>query len=71
MDRNRAGLMHLKNNARIKEGVFVGLHIRESIQDVIFGDRLRKVEKQHGNHSKVLLLIVWKMIRQETVRFCG
>jgi len=71
MDRNSAGLMHLKINPRIKVGVFFGLQIRESIQGVKFEDRLREVEKQHGNHSKVSLLIVWKMIRQKTERYGG
>jgi len=63
--------MLLKNNARIQESVFVRLQIRESIQDVKFEDRLREVEKQHGNHSKVSLLIVWEMIRQRTERYGG
>ena len=67
-DRNSAGLMYLKNNGRIKEGVIVGLQIRESIQDGKFKDTLTEVEKQHGNHSKVSRLIVWEMIRQKTVR---
>jgi hypothetical protein len=52
MDLNSAGLMLLKNNARIQESVFFGLQIRESIQEVKFEDRLREVEKQHGYHSK-------------------
>jgi hypothetical protein len=42
--------MHLKNKARIKEGVFVILQIRELIQNVKVEDSLREVEKQHGNH---------------------
>jgi len=69
MDRNNAGLMHFKINARIKEGIFVGLQIRESIQDVKFEDRLREVEKLHGNHSKMSLLIVLEMARQKTERY--
>jgi hypothetical protein len=71
MDRKSAGLMYLKNNVRIKEGVFFGLQIRESLQNVKFEDRLREVEKQRDNQSKVSLLIVWEMIRQKTVRYGG
>jgi len=63
VERNSAGLMHLKNKARIKEGVFVILQIRELIQNVKVEDSLREVEKQHGNLSKMSLLIFSEIIR--------
>jgi len=40
-----------------KKVLFVILKIIESIKKVKFEDRLREVEKQHGNHSKMSLLI--------------
>jgi hypothetical protein len=47
--------------------MFVGLQIRNFIQNVKFEDRLKEVEKQHGNHSKLPLLILGEIIRQKTV----
>jgi len=64
VERNSAGLMHLKNKARIKEGVFVILQIRELIENVKVEDSLRGVEKQHGSNSKMSLP---EIIRQKTV----
>jgi hypothetical protein len=40
-----------------KKVLFVILKIIESIKKVKSEDRLREVEKQHGNHSKMSLLI--------------
>jgi hypothetical protein len=51
MDQNSAGFTYSKNkfprvsDAKITEGVFVGLHIRKLIQDVKFEDRLSEVDK--------------------------
>ena len=51
MDQNSAGFTYLKNkfprinDAKMKEGVFVGPHIGELIQDVKFADQLSEVEK--------------------------
>jgi len=51
MDQNSVGFMHLKNkfpriiDAKIKEGVFVGPHIGELINEVKFADQLTEVEK--------------------------
>ena len=58
MDRHSAGFMYLKNkfprisDAKIKEGVFVGLQIRELKQNVKAEDSLREVEKAARNHKK-------------------
>jgi hypothetical protein len=66
MDGHSAGFMYLKNkfprisDAKIKEGVFVGLQIRELKQNVKAEDSLREVEKQHGNHQKMSLLIFFR-----------
>jgi hypothetical protein len=47
------------SEAKIKEGIFVGPHIRQLIQDVKFEDQIGELggKKQHGNHSKVSLTI--------------
>jgi hypothetical protein len=64
MDQNSNEFMYLKDkfpiisDAKIKEGVSVGLQIRELIQDVIFEAQLSEVEKAvlHSfNHSKMSL----------------
>jgi len=50
MDQNSNGFTYLKSrfprisDAKIKEGVFVGLQIRKLIQDVKFEDRLSEVD---------------------------
>ena len=46
------------SDTNIKEGIFIGPQIRELIQEVKFENKLSELEKQHGNHSKVLLLIL-------------
>ena len=51
MDENSVGFMYLKNtfprirDAKLREGIFVGLKIGELIQDVNFEDQLSEVEK--------------------------
>jgi len=60
VERNSAGLMHLKNKARIKEGVFVILQIRELIQNVKVEDSLREVGKA-----------TWKSFKNVTTNFFG
>lgn len=51
MDQNSAGFIYLKekfpriSDAKIKEGIFVGLQIRELMQDEKFEKHLNKVEK--------------------------
>ena len=51
MDQNSGGFMYLENNfprisdAKIRERIFVGIQIRELIQDVKFEDQLSEVEK--------------------------
>jgi hypothetical protein len=58
--------MYLKNSfprisdAKFKEGVFVGLQIRELIQDVEFKDQLNEVEKT-----------AWKSLKNVTTNFLG
>jgi len=60
MDQNSAGFMYLKNkfprinDAKMKEGVFVGPHIGELIQDVKFADQLSEVEKSAWKSFKSL-----------------
>ena len=60
MDRNSVEFTFLESkflrisDAKIKEGVFVGLQIRELKLNVKVEDSLREVEKQHGNHQKML-----------------
>ena len=51
MVENSVGFMYLKNtfprirDAKLREGIFVGLKIGELIQDVNFEDQLSEVEK--------------------------
>jgi hypothetical protein len=51
MDQNSAGFKKMKNkfpmisDAKITEGIFVGLQIRKLIEDVKFEDRLSEVDK--------------------------
>ena len=56
MGQNSVGFMYLKNkflsisDAKIKDEVFVGLQIRELIQDVKCDGKLNEWKEQHGNH---------------------
>jgi len=53
------------NDAKIKEGAFVGPQIRELIQDINSEDQLREVKKQHGNHLKIIRqksIVTWWLI---------
>ena len=59
--------MYLKNkfpglrDDKIKDGVFV-------VPQVKFEDQLSEVKKkQHGNHSKLSLPIIWEILRQKTI----
>jgi len=60
MEQNSAGFTYLKNkfprirDAKIKEGVFVGPQIRESMQGVKFEDQLREVERSARTLKKPL-----------------
>jgi hypothetical protein len=65
-DQNRVGFMYMKNkfprinDAKIKEGIFVGIQIRELIQDVKFEDQLSEVEQA-----------TWKSLKNVTTNFFG
>jgi hypothetical protein len=73
MNQNSVGFMYLTkkfpsiSDDKIKEVVFVGIQIRELIQDAKFEDQLREAEKVHGNHSKISLPIFWEIITQKTI----
>jgi hypothetical protein len=65
MDQNSTGFMYLKikfpriSDCKIKEGVFVGPQIRESMQNVKFEDQLCEVEKSARITLKNQLPIFW------------
>ena len=72
MDQNSVGFMHLKNkfpriiDAKIKEGVFVGPHIGELINEVKFADQLTEVEKIRVEIIQKSLFF-FLIIRQKTI----
>ena len=74
IDQNTVGFMYLKkefpriSNVKIKEGMFVGIQIRELIWDVKFENQLSEVWKDYGNHSKMSPPIFWGgIIMQKTI----
>jgi hypothetical protein len=75
MDQKSAGFMYLKNNfpvisdAKIKEGVFFGLQIRELIQDVKYEDQLSEMEKAAWKslNNGTTIFGGWGIIRQKTI----
>jgi hypothetical protein len=66
MDKNGAGYMYLKHkyprlsDAKINEGIFVGIQIRELIKDEQFEEQLNEVGKA-----------VWQALKNVTKSFLG
>lgn len=71
MDQNCMGFLYLKNKfvmmstTKIKEGIFVGLQIRELINYEQFVDQFKR-KQLHSNHLKLLLKTFWVIISQKT-----
>lgn len=66
IDRNGSGFLYLKekipkiSDAKIKEGIFVGPQIRESIKDTTFAEKLSDLEKS-----------AWKAFKNVVANFLG
>jgi hypothetical protein len=73
MDQNITGFMFLKNMfpkisyAKIKEGVFVGPHRRELIQDPKFEDQLSAVANAAWTSFKTLTNNFWEIISKKSI----
>ena len=78
MDQNSAGFMNLKtkcptmSDAKIKEGIFVGLQIQELIQDVKYKDQLSELKRATWdilkNGTTIFFLGGGGIIRQKKYR---
>jgi hypothetical protein len=73
MDQNSVGFTYLKkkfpriSDAKIKEGIFFGIQIRELIQDVNSEYQLSEVEKAAWKSCKKSLPILGGIIMQKTI----